>query len=379
MIIQSLRDRQTPRVTVLMSVYNGERYLREAIESILGQTFTDFKFIIVNDGSTDSSRDIVLSYSDPRIRLIDNPENMGLIKSLNRGLALARGEYVARQDADDRSLPFRLEKQVAFLEVNPAVALLGTQARVIDEYGIPVRFLYFRKPVTKFGIQWRLMIDSAFVHSSVMFRRNVIWDELRGYNEAFVGREDADLWSRVILNHEVQNLPETLVDYRSHSASVTANYGKKSEDSFFEIIRRNLHRYLQSEVIPGDQWIRFHLTTYSGRQLSHKKDGQELLDGFFKIFNRFSELNPEVSFNFEIQQALSCELMHVANYLATRNKLQSIKAFIMACRADISVAKIGVVKYFALFFGGGVAKHIWLRFRKSKLRRFFLNRIRCHP
>src|SRR3990170_6306785 len=103
-----------PEITVLMSVYNGERFLREAIESILNQTYRDFEFLIINDGSTDSSREIILSYNDPRIRLIDNELNIGLTRSLNKGLRLARGKYIARQDADDISFRKRLEKQVAF-------------------------------------------------------------------------------------------------------------------------------------------------------------------------------------------------------------------------------------------------------------------------
>ncbi|MBN2301281.1 MAG: glycosyltransferase family 2 protein, partial [Lentisphaerae bacterium] len=96
-----------PKITVLMAVYNGERYVREAINSILGQTFADFEFLIINDGSTDHSRELISSYHDPRLRLIDNDHNLGLTKSLNRGIAAARGEYLARMDADDVSVPER--------------------------------------------------------------------------------------------------------------------------------------------------------------------------------------------------------------------------------------------------------------------------------
>src|SRR4051794_29608800 len=120
-----------PKVTVLLAVYNGERYLREAIDSILGQTFQDFEFLIINDGSTDSTREIILSYHDPRIRLVDNEDNIGQTRSLNRGLALAAGQFVARQDADDISEPERLASQVAFLEIHPEVVLLGTWYRKI--------------------------------------------------------------------------------------------------------------------------------------------------------------------------------------------------------------------------------------------------------
>src|SRR5690606_37374672 len=124
-----------PRVTVLLAVHNGERYIQEAIDSILAQTFGDFELLIVNDGSTDATRDLVLSYSDDRIRLVDNDHNIGLPKSLNRGLRLAKGRYIARLDADDISEPDRLAAQVSFLQANPDVAMVGSWYRKIDGEG----------------------------------------------------------------------------------------------------------------------------------------------------------------------------------------------------------------------------------------------------
>jgi glycosyltransferase involved in cell wall biosynthesis len=370
-VISSIRangQTNAPKVTVLMAAYNEKRFIREAVESILDQTFPDFEFLIINDGSTDGTRNLLLSYDDPRIRFIDNEQNIGLVKSLNRGLALARGEYIARQDADDRSHRFRLEKQVLFMEANPDVVLLGTQVLLVNEFGRPARLAYSHRPVTKLGIRWRLMIDSAFVHSSVMFRRKVIWDELHGYNELFVDREDAELWSRVTVDHEAQNLSETLLDSRTHSASITANFGTKSDHSFYEIIRRNLYRYLQSETIPGDRWIRLHLATYSGQPITDHKDAKHLIDGFSKIFIRFTELNPEASYSNEIGQALSDQLIHATNYLATRSRLQSLRAFAMACRASISRAMRGVPKYLVLFLLGEPARQSWILYKKLRRR-----------
>src|SRR5437868_2907435 len=118
-----------------MTVYNSEEYLREAIESILGQTFTDFEFIIIDDGSTDRSADIVNSYSDTRIRFLSNSSNLGLVASLNEGIERARGEYIARMDCDDVSLPERLAKQVTFMDSRPELAASGTWAKEIDEEG----------------------------------------------------------------------------------------------------------------------------------------------------------------------------------------------------------------------------------------------------
>ena len=122
-----------PKVTVLMSVYNGERYLHESIESILNQTFKDFGFLIINDGSTDNTPKILKSYKDQRIKIISNKNNLGLTKSLNKGIKLAKGEYIARQDVDDVSLSERLEKQVKFLNSYPSYAAVGTFTKIINE------------------------------------------------------------------------------------------------------------------------------------------------------------------------------------------------------------------------------------------------------
>ena len=115
-----------PMVTVLMAVYNGEKFLKEAMESILTQTFTDFEFLIINDGSTDNSVKIIEEFNDPRIRLIHNEKNLKLIASLNKGISLAKGKYIARMDCDDISMPYRLEKEVDFLENSLEYGLVGT-------------------------------------------------------------------------------------------------------------------------------------------------------------------------------------------------------------------------------------------------------------
>lgn len=134
----------SPKVSVVMSVYNGEKYLPETIDSILNQTFKDFEFIIINDGSTDKTAKILTSYDDPRIRIF-NQENMGLTKSLNRAISLAKGEYIARMDADDISYPERLKKQVDYLNKNPDIGLVGSKyiridkrGRKIDEINVPI-------------------------------------------------------------------------------------------------------------------------------------------------------------------------------------------------------------------------------------------------
>jgi len=164
-----------PSVSVIMSVYNGERYLREAIDSILTQTYTDFEFVIINDASTDASSGILAKYAthDSRIILLQNDTNLGLTKSLNIGLRLARGRYIARQDADDISLPHRFERQVRYLDEHPETMLLGAQCLLIDAQGMPIADRsHF--PTTEMTIRWYLLADNAIAHPTVLFRRSLI-------------------------------------------------------------------------------------------------------------------------------------------------------------------------------------------------------------
>lgn len=210
-----------PMITVLMSVYNGERFLRESIESILTQTFRDFEFLIINDGSTDKTREIILSYSDPRIRLIDNERNLGLTASLNLGLALATGQLIARQDADDISEPQRLAKQVAFLNVHPEVVLLGTCSNTIDASG---QVLYMSTvPYDCDDIRWSDLFFCPFIHSSVIFRKDIVLSQIGPYNEAYHVAQDHELWSRIVSRFPVANLREPLVRYRLHPLSMIAS------------------------------------------------------------------------------------------------------------------------------------------------------------
>lgn len=207
-----------PAVSVVMSVYNGERFLREAIDSILNQTFTDFEFIIVNDGSTDGTGEILESYRDERIILVTQ-DNVGLTKALNNGIALARGKYIARQDADDISKPERLEKQVAFMEAHPVVGLLGTRFEAIDEKGQVTRLAYLQE--NNKVLQARLLEINQFSHGSVMIRKEAL-DKVGLFRDFFKYAQDYDLWLRIAEQYEVANLPEFLFCYRELDLAISS-------------------------------------------------------------------------------------------------------------------------------------------------------------
>lgn len=209
-----------PQVSVVMSVHNGERFLHEAINSILSQTLTDFEFIVVDDGSSDSTPDILHSYGD-RLR-VHTQSNQGLTRALNTGLALAQGQYIARIDDDDVAEPQRLERQAAYLDVHPEVGLLGTAYHEIDEQGRVLRTITI--PTEDAKLRSELAKFNPFAHSSVMFRR-ALAERCGGYDEDVLYRhnsEDYELWIHLATHAQLASLPIPLVRRRVHAGSLVA-------------------------------------------------------------------------------------------------------------------------------------------------------------
>ena len=208
----------SPRVTVLMAVYNGERFLRPAIESILNQTFTDFELLIVDDASTDSTPAIIRSYQDPRIRVIRNERNSGAGYSRNVGLRNARGEYIAVLDADDVAYPQRLAEQVAFLDAHADIVLLGGAQDLIDERGVRLKTMYF--PTDPLIIRWTLLFRNCVQHSTVMYRRDAAL-QAGGYDPKLPSAEDFSLWGRLAAVYPLAQTSQVLAMYRSHPSGIS--------------------------------------------------------------------------------------------------------------------------------------------------------------
>lgn len=227
-----------------MPVYNCELYIKEAIDSILNQTFADFEFLIIDDTSTDKTVSIIKGYKDSRIQLIEKALNTGYTNSLNYGLSIAKGEYIARMDGDDISLPERFEKQVAFLDANPDVVLCGSNFSIIGTEKL------INLPADNEAIKLRLLKGNCIAHPSVLIRHSVLKDYNITYDSNTEPAEDYDLWVRLLQFGKLHNIQENLLDYRVHSTQVSqkrecqqAHSALQSRFKMLNYIDYSLNRY----------------------------------------------------------------------------------------------------------------------------------------
>jgi len=242
---------ETPKVSVVMPVYNGARFLQESIESILDQTFKDFEFLIVNDGSTDQSEEIIRKYAhiDDRIHLITNPENLGIAEATNTGIAHALGEYIALMDQDDISMPERLEKQVVFLDTHPEISVVGANSIRLDENGEQ----YYRQDVleTPGLIRWGLLFRDQIQNPTALMTRTLF--SIQGYKyEDFMPSQDYRLWLRISKSFNLANLQDYLLTHRIHGLNTSKILGGLSKTKLLEMrkefVKDNLHCEISDEI-----------------------------------------------------------------------------------------------------------------------------------
>lgn len=210
-----------PRISVLMTVFNAGRFLAPAVESIRAQSFADFEFVIVDDASSDGSEEVLRDFAarDPRVTLLRNEENLGQTASLNRGIREARGEWIARQDADDLSLPDRLRVTRRLIESTPNLVLAGTNGWIIDEGDAVTGLIH--APLSDGGIRWAMPFRNPFIHAAVAFRRTLPNGSPVQYDERFRICQDWELWSRLVDLGAARNSPERLVAYRHRENSLS--------------------------------------------------------------------------------------------------------------------------------------------------------------
>lgn len=261
----------SPPITVLMPAFNSGPYLEAAIKSILTQTYINFELLIINDGSTDDTPKILNRYRklDARIKLVNHPHRLGLVKTLNQGLKLASGTYIARMDADDISLPTRLSQQLKYLHINPKIAIVGSNVRVINATGKQIGTWYY--PAFSKCLKWYMLFKCPFAHPSVMYVKKAIL-KLGGYPSNCPHCEDHALWLKVMCHYQGANVQKSLLLYRSHPRSITARHRITSKQIIFNHIYHQARNYLK-----------INKTTYS--QILNHHNHQALL----ALYNAFSK------------------------------------------------------------------------------------------
>lgn len=270
-----------PEISVIMSFYNARRHLEKSVLSILNQTYRNFEFIIINDRSDDESLEIIKKYQrgDQRIKLINNDKNIGLTKSLNKGISLAKGKYIARQDSGDISLSERLEKQYEFLEINKDIFLCGTDISVIDEK--ENRLVDNVKIITKDNIIKRILPKkNCFVHTAIMFRNRDIF-----YREKFYYSQDYDLYLNLLSqNKKLVNLPNKLIKWRMTGSAISYTNREKQE-----LFARKAKEFYKQRVKKGfDQYNNFNPAEILKRDNIKSKD-EVFFEDQMKLYLRSSQ------------------------------------------------------------------------------------------
>ena len=227
-----------------MAVHNGEPYVRLALESILRQTVSNLELVVVDDGSTDGTPEILASMDDARLRVLRNEEQQGLATSLNRGLDEAHGRYVARLDADDVALPRRLERQLLRIRAAPAVAIVGSGVMELDDAGrVGAAHLM---PAGPTAVRWAALFSSPFFHPSVLVDRDVLDGHSLRYEADFLESEDYDLWARLLEVADGDNIPAPLVLYRVHEGQASRRRSRLQREFQLRVAQREIMR-----VAPG--------------------------------------------------------------------------------------------------------------------------------
>jgi glycosyltransferase involved in cell wall biosynthesis len=251
-----------------MPVYNAGEYLVGALDSILAQTFRNWELILINDGSTDNSEDVIMRYAqyeDNRIYYIRNTENLQLIKTLNKGIGYCQGEYIARMDADDVCFPDRLRVQVEFLDSHPDYLMCGTNAIVINNKG--KKNGQIRNLPDNDYLQVNMLFSPPFIHPSVMVRREVL--VRNPYNEAYKHVEDYDLWRRIARQGKIANLGKDLLAYRWHDNNVSALNDKVQDELKDRIICEQLGSL---GIEPTEEELCCHKITFCLYKMGHRQD-----------------------------------------------------------------------------------------------------------
>ena len=347
----------TPLVTVLMTVYNGAEYLHASVQSILNQTFEDFELLIINDCSTDNSVKLIESFHDKRIVVYNNERNLGQTKSLNIGLKLAKGKYVARMDADDMAFRLWLEKLVKFFEKHQECAAVGSQAIVIDGTG---RIKKTRMvPGSFHEMIFRIFFDSPMNHVSVLLNRELILKN-GGYDEEFKVTQDYELWSSLIRkNYSIINIPEVLVSYRVHSSSKGfMEASKRALEEMSETIFRNIHSFTDLKLTFDDA-VGLCKLFYHTHDLN-SEEFERAETNFSNIYSNMKEkykLPPELTEN-GIKSMILKAYCKLAITEIRNNKLKTARKIALKYCSRYGFRVMPFLIYISTFFGQEISEKL---------------------
>lgn len=306
----------SPSISVIMLVYNSARHLKEAIDSILNQTFTDFELLIINDGSTDDSKAIILTYNDPRIRFFDDQVNKGISARSNQGLSLARGKYVGRMDSDDISQPQRLERQYQYLETHPDITVCGSAFNFIGHNpgDPPFNWVRYYEPAE---IKINLLFDGTICNSTALIRASSLQQEQIKFDTGLIASEDYEFYVNISRHFKLVNLRDVLLQYRvsPHQISNTANQLQREKK--FLIIRRQLS-YLGIE--PTGAEMRIHDSMFYAAPIV----SFDYLPKIRKWIKKLCTANAKFKVYDEIVLASFLNELYVANQVALKRKLKTL-------------------------------------------------------
>jgi glycosyltransferase involved in cell wall biosynthesis len=286
------------KISVVTAVYNGALYLKECIDSILVQTFREFEFIIINDGSTDSTEEIIKQYEDSRIVYIKNEVNKKLVKSLNIGLSVGRGKYIARMDADDIAYPNRLQVQFDYLEAHPEIGICGTSVDAFFEDTGKRQRVDFASDDT--SIRAFTFFQSPFCHPTVMIRKEVLDAHHLNYPGEYYRAEDYALWLELLKHTQGANIPSMLLHYRKHESSETALADTQIEERIQVVIRVHKQYLAQNGIFLKPEQMEIY-TRFTDRSfpyslnIENQKSADKVLKDFFsQLVQKQEKLKPEV-------------------------------------------------------------------------------------
>lgn len=362
---------EKPKVTVIMPVFNREKYLKESIESILNQTFSDFEFLIIDDGSTDNGEKIIKEYEkkDPRIRLLNNTKKKGIVGALNTGIEQAKGDYIARMDSDDISLPERIEKQISFLEKNPEVGACGTWVKVFGKH----ENMIWNMPVDFENIKSTMLFSTGVANPTGVIRRRLFSELKFWYDDNLIVAEDYDFWTRIAEATKIANLSEVLFLYRTHDSNigVTSNNKEKVQCSKKVMLKQiekmkisptdeelDIHEKIgNSRIIGGKEFIRRANAWLDKLSEANKKTRRYEEKSFQKVINQKRLQLQEYNLSLSVKE--SGGLIKYAVNIAKR----SLKTILPQKIADLLAQLVFRAQYrFDLLYSKTERVRVWLGF-----------------